>query len=304
MLRDPTDQKGFLVQLPRQFDLSSEVHAVQAKVLTDIPVVSEFPDVFPDDLLGLPLDRDVEFKIELLPSTTPISRRPYRMPPNELAELKVQLNELLKKGLIHPSSSPWRCPAIFVKKKDQSLQMCVDYRPLNAVTVKNKYPLPRIGILFDQLSEAHSSKLFIHPGSNKMYYDLQPYYWWTKMQKEIAAYVARCDTCCRVKAMHMKAGLLQPLSIPGWKWEVISMDFIVGLPPTIKNHNSIWVIVDRLTKLAHFIPIRVDYRPTDYAELYFNQIVRLYGVPCTIVSDRGPQFTAHFWEHLHHLLGT
>jgi hypothetical protein len=102
----------------------------------------------------------------------------------------------------------------------------------------------------------------------------------------------------------MKAGLLQPLSIPGWKWEVISMDFIVGLPPTIKNHNSIWVIVDRLTKLAHFIPIRVDYRPTDYAELYFNQIVRLYGVPCTIISNRGPQFTAHFWEHLHHLLGT
>jgi hypothetical protein len=90
------------------------------------------------------------------------------------------------------------------------------------------------------------------------------------MRKEIAAYVARCDTCCRVKVMHMKAGLLQPLSIPDWKWEEISMDFIVGLPPTIKNHNSIWVIVDRLTKSAHLIPIRADYHPTDYAELYFN----------------------------------
>jgi hypothetical protein len=117
MLRDPTDQ----VQLPRQIDLSSEVHAVQAKALADIPVVSEFPNIFPDDLLRLPPDQDVEFKIELLPSTTPISRRPYRMPPNELAELKVQLNELLKKGLIRPSSSLWDCPAIFVKKKDQSL---------------------------------------------------------------------------------------------------------------------------------------------------------------------------------------
>jgi hypothetical protein len=104
--------------------------------------------------------------------------------------------------------------------------------------------------------------------------------------------------------MHMKAGLLQPLSIPSWKWEEISMDFIVGLPPTVKNHNSIWVIVDHLTKLAHFIPVRADYRPTNYAELYFNQITRLYGIPHTIVSDRGPQFTAHFWEHLHHLLGT
>jgi hypothetical protein len=108
------------------------------------------------------------------------------------------------------------------------------------------------------------------------------------MRKEIAAYVARCDTCCRVKAIHMKAGLLQPLSILGWKWEEISMDFIVGLSPTVKNHDSIWVIVDRLTKLAHFIPVRADYCPTDYAELYFNQIVRLHGIPRTIVSDRGP----------------
>jgi hypothetical protein len=127
---------------------------VQVKSIADIPVVCEFPDVFPDDLLGLPLDRDVEFKIELLPDTTPISRRLYRMPQNELAELKVQLNELLKKGLIHPSSFSWGCPTIFVKKKDQSLQMCVDYRPLNAVTIKNKYRLPRIDILFDQLSKA------------------------------------------------------------------------------------------------------------------------------------------------------
>jgi hypothetical protein len=149
MLRDPTDQKGFLVQLPRKIDLSSEVHAVQVKSIADIPVVCKFPDIFPNDLPGLPLDRDVEFKIELLPGTAPISRRSYRMPPNELAELKVQLNELLKKGLIHPSSSSWGCPAIFVKKKDQSLWVCVDYRPLNAVTVKNKYPLPCIDIFFD-----------------------------------------------------------------------------------------------------------------------------------------------------------
>jgi hypothetical protein len=108
----------------------------------------------PDDLPGLPPDQDVEFKIELLPGTAPISRRPYRMPLNELAELKVQLNELLKKGLIRYSLSPLGCPAIFVKKKDQSLRMCVDYRPLNAVTVKNKYSLPHINILFDQLSKA------------------------------------------------------------------------------------------------------------------------------------------------------
>jgi len=91
------------------------------------------------------------------------------------------------------------------------------------------------------------------------------------MKKEIVAYVARCDTCCRIKAIHLKpAGLLQPLSALGWKWEEISMDFIVGLPPTHKGHNSMWMIVDRLTKSAHFIPVRSIYRPSDYAELYFS----------------------------------
>jgi hypothetical protein len=94
----------------------------------------------------LPPERDVEFVIELKPGTTPISRRSYRMPPNELAELKTQLQDLLEKGFIRPSSSPWGCPAIFVNKKDQTLRMCVDYRPLNEVTLKNKYPLPLINL--------------------------------------------------------------------------------------------------------------------------------------------------------------
>jgi hypothetical protein len=110
--------------------------------IQDIPVVCEFPYVFPEDLPGLPPERNVEFVIELKPGTAPISRRSYLMPPNELAELKTQLQDLLEKGFIWPSSSPWGCPAIFVKKKDQTLRMCVDYRPLNEVTIKNKYPLP------------------------------------------------------------------------------------------------------------------------------------------------------------------
>ena len=100
------------------------------------------------------------------------------------------------------------------------------------------------------------------------------------------------------------AGLLQPLSVLGWKWEEVSMDFIVGLPPTHKNYDFIWVIVDRLTKSAHFILVRTNYRPHEYAELYISHIVHLHGVPRTIVSDRGPQFTAHFLAHLHKMLGT
>jgi hypothetical protein len=110
------------------------------------------------------------------------------------------------------------------------------------------------------MDEAHLSKLSIHSGSSKMYQELRPHYWWTKMKKEIAAYVARCDTCCRVKAIHLKpAGLLQPLSIPSWKSDDISMDFISGLPTTQKGHDSIWVIVDRLTKTAHFLTVKIDY---------------------------------------------
>jgi hypothetical protein len=137
--------------------------------IQDIPVVREFSDVFPEDLPRLPPERDVEFVIELKPDTTPISRRSYRMPPNELAELKIQLQDFLEKGFIRPSSSPWGCPAIFVKKKDQMLQMCMDYRPLNEVTMKNKYPLPRIDILFDQLTGARVfSKIDLRSGYHQI----------------------------------------------------------------------------------------------------------------------------------------
>jgi hypothetical protein len=122
-------------------------YVVITSQLEEILVVREFAYVFPDELPGMPPDRDVEFVIELQPGTAPIYKRPYRMPPKELAELKTQLQELLDKGYIRPSSSPWGCPALFVKKKDGILRLCVDYRPLNAVTIKNKYPLPRIDVL-------------------------------------------------------------------------------------------------------------------------------------------------------------
>ena len=137
--------------------------------LEDIPVVREYADVFPDDLPGMPPDRDIEFVIELQPGTAPISKRPYRMPPKELAELKIQLQELLDKGFIRPSASPWGCPALFVKKKDDSLRLCVDYRPLNAVTIKKKYPLPRIDVLFDQLAGAKIfSKIDLRSGYHQI----------------------------------------------------------------------------------------------------------------------------------------
>jgi hypothetical protein len=123
------------------------IYHTTAQNLEGIPVVCEFPDVFPDDLPGMPPDRDVEFTIELQPGMTPISKRPYKMTPKDLAELKVQLKELLDKGYIRSSSSLWGCPTLFVKKKDQSLRLCVDYWPLNVVTIKSSlrsiYPFGR-----------------------------------------------------------------------------------------------------------------------------------------------------------------
>ena len=127
---------------------------VTAKDVNEVPIVCEYTDVFPEELPGLPLDREIEFCIDLVPGTAPISIPPYRMAPAELKELKEQLQELLDNGFIRPSVSPWGAPVLFVKKKDGSLRLCIDYRELNKVTIKNRYPLPRIDDLFDQLQGA------------------------------------------------------------------------------------------------------------------------------------------------------
>jgi hypothetical protein len=121
------------------------------------------------------------------------------------------------------------------------------------------------------LDEAHLSKFSMHPGSTKMYQDLKPLYWWTRMKREIAQYVSECDTCQRIKASHLKlVGALQPLSIPSWKWDDLNMDFIVGVPNTSRHHDSIRVIVERLTKLAHFLPVHTTDKAHKYAELYID----------------------------------
>jgi hypothetical protein len=138
-----------------------------------------------------------------------------------------------------------------------------------------------------------------------MYVDIRQKYWWSGMKADIARFVAHCDNCQRIKAEHQRpAGLLQPLPIPVWKWDEIGMDFVVGLPKTQKGHDSIWVIVDRLTKVAHFLPVRTNYGGERLARLYVDNIVKLHGVPSRIVSDRGTQFTSRFWKSLHKAMGT
>jgi hypothetical protein len=152
---------------------------------------------------------------------------------------------------------------------------------------KDRLVVPRKEALNKKiLDEAHTSRYSIHPGSTKMYHDLRQQFWWTRMKRETARYVSECDTCRKVKADYMKPrGLLQPLSIPNWKWDDISMDFIVGLPLSAHKFDSIWVISDRLTKSAHFIPIHTKYRVEKYVEIYIARVLCLHGVLKMIISD-------------------
>jgi IS30 family transposase len=154
------------------------------------------------------------------------------------------------------------------------------------------------------LKEAHETPYSIHPGSTKMYMDLKELFWWNNMKREIAKFVSECHTCQRVKAEHQSpAGLMQPLSIPEWKWEEIGIDFIIGLPLTPKK-DMIWVIVDRLTKSAHFLAVNQKDSREKLINLYVQEIVSKHGVPKTIVSDRGSVFTSAFWTQLHEALGS
>src|SRR4051812_19149962 len=143
----------------------SMLNSLKGVSMDSVPIVCEYPDVFPEELPGMPPDRDVEFLIDLLPGSGPITKRPYKMSVDELKELKKQLGEQLKKAFIQPSSSSWGAPVLFVEKKDRIQRLCIDCRSLNKVTIKNKYPLPRISDLFDQLEGAHVfSKIDLRPG--------------------------------------------------------------------------------------------------------------------------------------------
>ncbi|GJZ86790.1 putative reverse transcriptase domain-containing protein, partial [Tanacetum coccineum] len=388
----------------------------------EIVVVRDFPKVFPEDLSGLSPIREIKFRIELTPRATPVAKSPYRLAHSELEELSGQLKELQDKGFILPSSLPWGAPVLFVKKKDGSFRMCIDYRELNKLTVKNRYPLPRIDDLFDQLQgsqfflkidlrpyldkfvimfiddiliysktqEEHvehlrdrelglcvfnakeqielfsdyDCEIRYHPGkmnvvvdalskkervkpkrvrainmilpssikdrilaaqkeagdeyaglqrgldemieqrSNGTLYYLDRIWVPLKGGKNLIMVEAHKSKYF-VKAKHQRpSGLLQQPEIPVWKWEGIAMDFMTKLPRTSSGHDTIWVIVDRLTKSAHFLPMREDYKMERLARLYLNEIVARHGVPISIISDRDSRFTSRFWQSMQEALGT
>ncbi|GKB40286.1 reverse transcriptase domain-containing protein [Tanacetum coccineum] len=155
------------------------------------------------------------------------------------------------------------------------------------------------------MHESHKSKYSIHPGSDKMYQDLKQLYWWPNMKADIATYVSKCLTCSKVKAEHQKpSGLLVQPEIPEWKWEKITMDFVTKLLKTTNGYDTIWVIVDRLTKSAHFLPMRENDPMEKLIKLYKKEVVTRHGVPVSIISDRDGRFTSLFWQALHKALGT
>ncbi|GJX14834.1 putative reverse transcriptase domain-containing protein [Tanacetum coccineum] len=467
----------------------------------EIEVVRDFPKVFLDNLSGLLHVREIEFRIKLIPRATPIAKSPYRLAPSELEELSGQLKELQDKGFIRPSSSPWGASVLFVKKKDGSFRMCIDYRELNKLTIKNRYPLPRIDDLFDQLqgsqfflnidlrSGYHQMRVHedgipktafrtrmdilnsggacrtlkflghvingngIHvdpskievvknwkaprtPSKVRLFLGLAGYYRrfienFSKIAKSLTILTQKCKTfdwgeeqelafqtlkdklCnspvlalpdrpedfvhrwielfsdydCEIRYylgkanvvvdalsrkeikevvdkfeglqkgldemieqrsdgtlyyldqiwvplkgdvrtlimdeahnskhfLHLGAdkmyynlrdrpsGLLQQPEIPVWKWEGITIDFVTKLPRTSSGHDTIWVIVDRLTKFAYFLPMRECYKMDILARLYLNEIVARHGVPISIISDHDSRFTSRFWQSMQEALGT
>ncbi|GJX81241.1 putative reverse transcriptase domain-containing protein [Tanacetum coccineum] len=155
------------------------------------------------------------------------------------------------------------------------------------------------------MHESHKSKYSIHPGSDKMYQDMKKLYWWPNMKADIATYVSKCLTCAKVKAEHQRpSGLLVQPDIPQWKWDNITMDFVTKLPKSSQGYDTIWVIVDRLTKSAIFVPMRETDPLEKLARMYLKEVVTRHGIPVSIICDRDPRFASHFWRSLQKALGT
>nr|GEV03914.1 putative reverse transcriptase domain, ribonuclease H-like domain, aspartic peptidase domain protein [Tanacetum cinerariifolium] len=395
------------------------------KPLEDVPIVQDFLK----DLPGIPPTRQVESQIDLVPGATPVAQAPYQLAPSKMKELSDQLKELADKGFIRPSSSHWGALVLFVKKKDESYRMCIDYQELNKLTVKNRYLLLRIDDLFNQLQgsnhakiesikdwaspktaieirqflglfgyyrrfiegfskisrpmtkltqkkvkfdwgdkqeeafqvikqklcsalilalpegsegfvvycdasikekprkeklepradrtlclnnkswflcngelrtlimhESYKSKYSVHSGSDKMYQDMKLLYWWPNMKADIATYFKKCLTCLKVKAKHQKpSGLL---------WENINMDFVTKLPKTQSGNDTIWGVVDRLNKSAHFLSMKETNPMEKLARLYLKEVVTRHKIPISIICNSDPMFTSNFWMAFQKAIGT
>nr|GEW16777.1 putative reverse transcriptase domain-containing protein [Tanacetum cinerariifolium] len=370
-----------------QISAKKEEVKSEGKQLKDVPIVRDFPKVFPEDLPGFPPARPVEFQIDLILGAVPVARAPYRLAPSEMKELSEQLQELSDKGFIRPSSSPGEPRSCLSKKRmdhsgcdekehEEHLKEILELlkeEKLYAKFSKCEFWIPKKGIKFDWgekednafqlikqklcsasiltlpegnedfvvycnashkgklepradgtlclngrswlpcygdlrsviMHESHKSKYSIHPGSKKMYQDMKKLYWWLNMKANIATYVSKCLTCAKVKAEQQRpSGMLVQPAIPMWKWDNITMDFVTKLPKSSQGLDTIWVTVDRLTKSAHFLPIRENDPMDKLATLYLDRIMTRHRTPVSIIYDHDGRFTSNFWKKFQKTLGT
>ncbi|GJV72624.1 reverse transcriptase domain-containing protein [Tanacetum coccineum] len=231
--------------------------------------------------------------------------RKERLKPRRVRAMSITIHSGLKTKILEAqgeASKDLKAPAEWLR----GLETHFERRDDGGIYFFDRIWIPSVGgvrkLIMD---EAHTSRYSIHPGADKMYYDLRDLYWWPGMKRDIAEYVSRCLTCSKIKAEHQKpSGLLQQPEIPEWKWEKITMDLVTKLPRSSSGYDAIWVIVDRLTKSAHFLPIREDYKTEKLARIYINEIVARHGVPVSIISDRDGRFASHLWQALQKALGT
>ncbi|XP_074265617.1 uncharacterized protein LOC141588060 [Silene latifolia] len=266
-------------------------------------LLEEFRDVFPDELPdGLPPLRGIEHQIDLIPGAALPNKPAYRCNPEEAKELQRQVQELIDRGYVQESLSPCAVPALLVPKKEGTWRMFVSFRD-GYLFKGNRLCIPNGSIRELLVREAHGGAIAGHFGVNKTSDILSEHFYWPRMNKDVQEIVAKCVVCQKAKSTFTK-GLYTPLPRTVQPWNEVSMDFILGLPRTQRGKDSIMVVVDRFSKMAHFIPCHKTDDATKVADLYYREIVRLHGIPLTIVSYRDVKFLSYFWKTLWRLLGT
>ncbi|GJU08191.1 putative reverse transcriptase domain-containing protein [Tanacetum coccineum] len=229
-----------------------------------------------------------------------------RIKPLRIRSLMMIFHNDLLKQILEAQKEAMKKKNVKAENLGRLIKQIFEFYPDETCCFGNRVWLSRFGGLRDLvMHESHKSKYFIHPRSDKMYQDLKLLYWWPNMKADIAMYVSKCLTCAKVKDEHQKSsGLLQQPEIPIWKWERITMDFVSELPRTPSGYDTIWVIVDQLTKSAHFLPMKKTDSMEKLTQLYLKEIVRRHGVSILIISDQDSHFTSRLWRSLQKALGT